>query len=174
MVEIKKRRRNLPVNSYPDLYVGDCVPFYFCPRSIMLYVIAQRNHRNLVYQGGQGPIIHLEADLRQTVAWADEHDRRWAFTLSNAAITGFIDRNDLTRLDEINWGAVHAAIKWNTRIEDSIREGKQAEFLVEHRFPWTLVASIGVQSQPVRQQAMAALAIAAHKPRVEIKRQWYY
>ena len=174
MSHIKQRRRYLPVNSHPDLYVGDCVPFYFCPRSIMLYVIAHRDHLNLVYRGGQGPIIHLEADLKQTVAWADEHDQRWAFTLSNAAVSGSIDRNDLTRLDEIDWEAVHATIKWDAGIERSIMEGKQAEFLVEHRFPWTLVTRIGVRSQRICQQAMAALAIAAHKPRVGIKQQWYY
>ena len=34
---IKQRRLNeLTLNSHPDLHVGDCVPFYFCPRSIML------------------------------------------------------------------------------------------------------------------------------------------
>lgn len=37
MGKIKERRMNeLTLDSYPDLYVGDCVPFYFCPRSIML------------------------------------------------------------------------------------------------------------------------------------------
>ena len=82
---IKQRRLNkLTLTSHPNLYVGDCVPFYFCPRSIMLYVIYQANHPDLVYRGGQAPIIHLEADLRQTVAWAEGRSQRWAFTLSNA------------------------------------------------------------------------------------------
>ena len=36
---IKQRRLHKALNSYPDLHVGDCVPFYFCPRSIMLYLI---------------------------------------------------------------------------------------------------------------------------------------
>lgn len=38
---IKQRRltqRSLN-RTWPDLFVGECVPFYFCPRSIMLYVI---------------------------------------------------------------------------------------------------------------------------------------
>lgn len=40
MSEIKRRRLEvLSLKSYSDLYVGQCVPFYFCPRSIMLYVI---------------------------------------------------------------------------------------------------------------------------------------
>lgn len=33
MNDIKRRRLNeLVLSSHPDLHVGDCVPFYFCPR----------------------------------------------------------------------------------------------------------------------------------------------
>lgn len=74
--DIKQRRRTRTLSSHPDLRVGDCVPFYFCPRSVMLYVISMANHPELPYRGGQGPIIHLEADLRQTVARADSNERR--------------------------------------------------------------------------------------------------
>jgi hypothetical protein len=68
MNSIKARRlHELRLNSHPDLHVGDCVPFYFCPRSVMLYLIYQGNHPELGYRGGQGPILHLEADLHATV-----------------------------------------------------------------------------------------------------------
>lgn len=118
---IKQRRLNeLTLTSYPDLHVGDCVPFYFCPRSIMLYLIHQANHPELVYRGGQGPIVHLEADLRQTVAWAEAQSQRWAFTLSNVGAYYFEDRCDLAQLDEIDWDAVQAR-DWR-----QCKEGKQA------------------------------------------------
>ncbi|MDA8003883.1 MAG: DUF4433 domain-containing protein, partial [Alphaproteobacteria bacterium] len=40
MSKIKKRRlEELTLESHPDLYVGQCAPFYFCPRSVMLYLI---------------------------------------------------------------------------------------------------------------------------------------
>lgn len=68
---IKQRRLSeLRLISHPDLHVGDCVPFYFCPRSIMLYLINQANHPDLQYRGGQGPIIHFEVDLHASVTWA--------------------------------------------------------------------------------------------------------
>lgn len=71
MSRIKERRLNeLTLTSHPNLHVGDCVPFYFCPRSVMLYLLHQANHVDLEYRGGQGPIVHLEADLRVSVAWA--------------------------------------------------------------------------------------------------------
>lgn len=81
---IKARRLKLPVACYPGDSVGDYVPFYFCPRSIMLYIIYCRNHPELTYRGGQEPIVHLEADLHSVVKWADQQGWRWAFSLSNA------------------------------------------------------------------------------------------
>ncbi len=66
MSTIKRRRLTNPVKCQPGLNVGDCVPFYFCPRSVMLYLIHKANHDELDYRGGQVPIVHLEADLYET------------------------------------------------------------------------------------------------------------
>ena len=44
MSSIKARRLTSALTSHPTLKVGQCVPFYFCPRSIMLYLIHQANH----------------------------------------------------------------------------------------------------------------------------------
>ena len=169
MNSIKERRLNeLPLNSHPDLHVGDCVPFYFCPRSIMLYLLYRSNHPELAYRGGQDSIVHLETDLLQTVAWAEAHGQRWAFTLSNAGAYYFEDRCDLEQLDEIDWKAVQAK-DWQ-----QCKEGKQAEFLIESQFPWELVSRIGVRSARVYSQASGFLQAAAHRPPIEIKADWYY
>jgi hypothetical protein len=166
---IKQRRlTELTLACYPGLYVGGCVPFYFCPRSIMLFLIHCANHQDLQYRGGQGPIIHLEADLRQTVAWADAHGLRWAFTLSNAGAYYFEDRCNLAQLEEIDWNAVQAT-RWQ-----QCKEGKQAEFLIEQQFPWELVNRIGVISQDVHARVCQAIQNTAHRPRVEIRQEWYY
>ena len=168
MNSIKQRRLNTTLNSYPDLHVGDCVPFYFCPRSIMLYLIYRANHRNLDYRGGQGPIVHLEADLHDAVDWADRKGRRWAFTLSNAGAVYFEDRCDLAQLDKIDWDAIRA------RDWDNCKEGKQAEFLVEQSFPWELVRRVGVHSRQVGRQVSDAIQRSAHRPQIKIKPDWYY
>ena len=169
MNEIKRRRlEELAVHCYRGLRVGECVPFYFCPRSVMLYLIYQGNHRELTYRGGQSPILHLEADLRSVVAWADQQRRRWAFTLSNAGSRFFEDRGDLTNLDEIDWDAVHAR-DWR-----KCKEGKQAEFLLEHSFPWNLVERIGVHSRAVLQQTVDSLPANSDRPVVEVRTEWYY
>ena len=169
MSDIKQRRlTRLSLTSHPGLFVGQCVPFYFCPRSIMLYLIHCANHPELTYRDGQRLIVHLEADLHETVEWAQANNRRWAFTLSNAGALYFEDRADLAQLGEIDWDAVQAR-DWRGQ-----KEGKQAEFLVEQSFPWDLVSRIGVRSQQVYDQVRAALQAAAHKPRVDIRPDWYY
>jgi hypothetical protein len=169
MTGIKQRRlAELTLSSHPELHVGDCVPFYFCPRSVMLYLIHQGNHPDLTYRGGQMPIIHLEADLHTIVTWANRHDRRWAFTLSNAGSRYFEDRCDLADLHEIDWDAVQAT-NWR-----QCKEGKQAEFLLERNFPWHLVERIGVLSRAACLQVVRALPDGGHRPPVDVRRDWYY
>lgn len=96
MSSIKERRLGLPVVCHPGDHVGEYVPFYFCPRSIMLFMIYRGNHPDLDYRGGQDPIVHLEADLQEGVKWADTQSQLWAFTLSNAGAAYTEFRRDLS------------------------------------------------------------------------------
>jgi ssDNA thymidine ADP-ribosyltransferase, DarT len=170
MGSIKQRRLGLPVTCHPGANVGEFVPFYFCSRSIMLYVIHCANHPELAYRGGQQPIVHLEADVRRVIAWAEANGRRWAFSLSNAGAYYTQFRTGLDRLDDVNWDAVAAP---DFRPAD-VKEGKQAEFLVKGSFPWSLVERIGIHSQGIAPRVAIAMQGAAHRPTVEIKRDWYY
>ncbi|MDD2324470.1 MAG: DUF4433 domain-containing protein [Alphaproteobacteria bacterium] len=170
MGKIKQRRLSLAIECHRDTYVADYVPFYFCTRSVMLYLIYMGNHQDLTYRGGQGPIVHMESDLSEVVDWANEQGRKWCFSLSNAGACYTEFRNDLTQLSEINWPAVMAT---DFRQAD-IKEGKQAEFLLHGYFPWHLVRRIGVHSTAVAQQVYAATQGADHRPPVEIRTEWYY
>lgn len=170
MNNIKARRLNeLMLPSHPGLFVGQCVPFYFCPRSVMLFLIHRRNPE-LAYQGGQGPIVHLVADLNAVVAWAQQNGQRWAFTLSNAGSRFFDDRCDLAHLDDLNWAAI-GTTQW---AGSPTKEQKQAEFLIEQRFPWHLVEQIGVYNQVTAQQVANGIAGSLHRPDVHIRQTWYY
>jgi len=146
------------------------VPFYFCPRSIMLFVIHCANHPELSYRGGQSPIVHLVADLHDVVAWADRERRRWAFSLSNAGAVYAQFRARVAELNQINWEAV-AATDFRSA---EIKESKQAEFLVHGSFPWSMVSGIGVLSAAMKARVEAAIANAPHRPPVNIQRNWYY
>jgi hypothetical protein len=167
---IKERRLGLPLKCHPGDRVGDYVPFYFCPRAIMLYLIHRANHPELTYRGGQGPIVHLEADLHETVIWAEGESRRWAFSLSNAGAAYAEFRNRLEQLGDVDWVAVAA-----TDFRDpEVKEGKQAEFLLHGSFPWHLVRRIGVQSASIRDRVLRAVAGSGHRPVVEVRRDWYF
>jgi hypothetical protein len=174
MEKIKKQRLQQPLSSYSDLHVGDCVPFYFCPRSIMLYVIYKKNHSELTYQGGQEYIIHLESDLQKVISWATKihPHQRWIFTTSNAGSKFFEDYCDLEKLDKINWKAIQSN-KWSAE-HDHLKEGKQAEFLVERSVPWHLFERVGVYSEEMKQSVLTILLKYNEKTKVEIKKDWYY
>lgn len=171
MSNIKKRRvEEIEVSSHPGTKVGDYVPFYFCPRSIMLYVIYRGNHPELTYRGGQDPIVHLEADLHSVVACAKTHVSRWAFSLSNAGAYYTEFRGDIANLTELNWNAIQAT---DFRDHD-VKEGKQAEFLLHDHFPLELIERIGTRTEEVRSQAEAAMADSRHRPPVQVLPQWYF
>lgn len=171
MSSIKKRRvEQLELDCHPGTMVGDYVPFYFCPRSIMLFVIFCANHPELTYRGGQGPIVHLEADLHEVIRWAKGCERRWAFSLSNAGAFYTEFRSRVKELNQLDWAAI-AATYFSSA---DVKERKQAEFLVHESFPWELIVRIGVRSVDIQAQVTDALRGAAHRPAVEIRRDWYY
>lgn len=177
MQDIKDRRLTKSLNRYSDLTVGQCVPFYFCPRSIMLYLIHQRN-LNLQYQNGQDNIIHLQADFYQVINWANTQSPkvRWVFTTSNAGSNYFEDYNQLSDLNKINWNAVNAKY-WS---DPYIKEGKQAEFLIEQKFPIHLIEQIGVYNQSVYGEVRQIIQNFNHQMQTNIQIQtnicpdWYY
>lgn len=123
MSAIKARRLfDLEVDCHPGTKVGEYVPFYFCPRSIMLYLFYRGNHPDLTYTGGQRALVHLEAGLHEVTQWADGNGVRWAFSDRNAGIRYARFYDDLNRLDRLDWNAIAA-----TDFRDPIvKEGKQA------------------------------------------------
>ena len=170
MSDIKLRRlKELEVHCHLGTTVGQYVPFYFCPRSIMLYIMYKGNHPNVTYRGGQGPILHLQADLNSTVQWANQCGIPWAFTDRNAGDLLANFYNDLSCLAQINWAAVAATDFRNMLIS----VGKQAEFLMYESFPWKLIEKIGVISEQRKEQVLHKLEHTTI-PLVSVEKTWYY
>jgi len=171
MSEIKRRRlEDLAVSCHPRTMVGHYVPFYFCPRSIMLFILHKGNHPDISYREGQRPIVHLQADLKEVVAWADEKGVKWAFSTTNAGARYARFFSSLDELSEVSWTAVKAT---DFRTVE-VKEGKQAEFLLFRSLPWSLVEKVGVVHSSVRAKAQAALAAADHQPQVSVEPDWYF
>jgi hypothetical protein len=168
---IKDRRRTeIEVDCHAGTKVGEYVPFYFCPRSIMLYLLHKGNHPDISYRDGQRPIVHLQSDLLAVVRWASSVDRKWAFSRSNAGSRYTEFYADLARLDQVNWEAVESS-----DFRDSvIKDGKQAEFLLHESFPLNLVEKIGVMEASIGRQVQDIYSGSSILPTVSIEREWYY
>lgn len=170
MEDLKSRRRLKQVPPHAPATVGQFVPFYLCPRSIMLFLIYKRNHPGLAYKGGQEPIIHLEADLHDVLDWAEANDQRYALTDGNAAtnITRF--RADRAAVAALPWRAIQS----HDFRDSVISAGKQSEFLLHKRFPWSLISRIGVYNEHYAAGVRQVLRSTGHRPVVEVRRDWYY
>jgi hypothetical protein len=171
MTEIKRRRlEELEVACRPGTKVGEYVPFYFCYRSIMLYLLYRGDHPDLSYRGGQMPILHLEADLHSAIRWANAEGGRWSFSNGNAGSRYTPFFCDPVSLEELNWEAI-AQTDWR---DSFVKERKQSEFLVERSFPWQLVERIGVFDSDVAASVRSSIQGARHTPAVSVMRNWYY
>src|SRR4030042_2160820 len=171
MSEIKRRRlEELEVKCHSGTMVGEYVPFYFCPRSIMLYILYLGNHPDIDYCEGQEPIIHLQADLKAAVKWATGNKIRWAFSDINAGTYAAQFYDDFSQLNDlINWSALEAT-DWH---DAAIKEYKQAEFLIYESFPLGLVEKIGVCNNRIRDQVIDKLRDTASLE-ISVEKEWYY
>ena len=169
MPDVKERRRSKPIPCHEGLNVGDCVPFYFCPRSVMLYILHKGNHGGLKYVGGERPIIHLEFDAQDVAEWAGRNGLRVSFTDENAASATAIFKADVSQIPGLDWNAINAT-DWRGRMRE-----KQAEFLVENRVPSFLVQRIGVIDSDVCEAVRGVLweAGLSDLP-VDVVPEWYY
>lgn len=169
---IKKRRMDTVIPCLDPVTIGECVPFYFCVRSPMLYVI-HKQPPELDYQGGQREIIYLAAKIPDVV----QNRLTWCFTDSNAA-GGFASfYNELDDLSKLDWKAIEKD-KWADRDNpDSpgLKERKQAEFLVHRFFPWTLITCIVVYDEEILERVKEILPDEDNKRiGLYVNKDWYY
>ena len=167
MDHIKERRLRKRVTCHPPLTVGEFVPFYFCARSVMLYVIDKR-HSELVYRGGQREIVHLVSDVSTAIEAAA--GRAWAFSDGNASAAYTTFSKELDQLQiRVDWTAI-AATDWR---DPAVKDKKQAEFLVHDFFPWSAVRMIGVHDPLIERRVREILGGVSSQV-VSVQPSWYY
>lgn len=175
MAKIKERRLHKNLTSFENLTVGECVPFYFCPRSVMLYVINCKNNPDLEYSNGQDDIIHLVFNLQKILDWAKHNNLRTCFSTSNAGSYYFEDYSDFDKIIEmLDWESINA-LQWSgSGINECTKENKQAEFLIENKLSINLLDSIGVYNLLNYSKVCALLSKHKLCSKVAIKKEWYY
>jgi hypothetical protein len=161
---IKARRLHHRVTVASGGTLGDYVPFNFCPRSVMLYVVS-RGHDD--YTDGQRPIVHLVSSVHTIIA----SGRPWFFTDRHADL-GYAQQFDtLADLPHVDW-TVMPLRQWGG--DQDVKEKRRAEFLVHQWCPWTAISAIGVIDDARASEVEQVLGSATHKPSVEVHRDWYY
>lgn len=160
---IKQRRlTQYRVDCCKGRFVGEFVPFYFSPRSVMLFTINQGNTG--LERGSQKSIIHLVS----TVKRGCDSGRDWAIADGNAG-AGYTEfSSDVAALDDLDWDAIDAKY-WGGRTHR-----KSAEFLQADFFSWDQMIGIGCHNDEVRDQVTQMLQTSLHNPKVKTMAGWYY
>ena len=166
---IQDRRADMPVPCGPEGMLHDYMPFYFGPRSPMLFSISKGNVEG--FDGGQRSIVHLVSTVQAVQAAKLD----FVFTDGHGimALTVFYD--DLAQLDEVDWQLMNSDYWSDTDYYPDRKRCRQAEFLVHRRVPVELIREIGVIDQHKKAETEALLAESGLPiPLVVVKRSWYY
>ena len=159
---IKQRRLLRPVNVAAGGTIGQYVPFNFCPRSVMLFVI-HKGHPD--FQGGQDRVLHLISDT-DTIRFSNQD---CFFTDIHADLDYAEQIDDFNRITELDLDKIINEQYWQ-----DFKEEKQAEFLAFESVNWTSIQKIGVKTQDVANDVIALLQNMQHKPEVVVRPGWYY
>ncbi len=166
---IQARRSGKAVSVSPFGSVHDYVPFYFAPRSPMLYAL----HKGSVdgYQKGQSQIIYLVSTAERIVA----SNLEFVFTNRNASLVNAIFFNEFDKFqDEVDQEILQAEFWGNTADDGDRKARRQAEFLVKDKVPLSEIIEIGVFDSRVKSLAEAALGSSQPEIVVGVKREWYF
>ena len=143
--------------------VGEFVPFYFCPRSPMLFTINKGNTERP--SGCQTSIVHIVSLVHHAIALGQP----WAISDGNAGANYTSFSNDNEALDNVNWGIVQS----NSWSGDRLHI-KMTEFLIADFFPMTSFTEIGCQNEQVAAQVKQIMDRQIPPLRVHVSPHWYY
>lgn len=166
---IKANRRRRSVGCGPCGMVGDYVPFYYAPRSPMLFSIKCGN------------VDGVSSDQRRLVYLVSSTEAIYSaglpcvFSDGNAATMITTFRDDPADLrTEVDWQLMKERI-WRNTPEDPDRvRRRMAEFLVHETVPLQLIGQVAVLSGPARRYVAALAAEQRCKAAVVIRSSWYF
>ena len=168
--EIQTQRQVKPIPCAPGGKIHDYVPFYFCTRSPMLYILSKGGVEG--YSEGQEPLIYLVTTAQKVAASAIP------FVFSDGhGIALYTDWFcDLADLEKVDWEIIEAKYWFDTPEDGDRKRRRQAEFLIYHFCPWSLVLGIVVINDKMKMQVekiFARFPSEMHR-QVVVRRAWYY
>jgi hypothetical protein len=173
------KRATKMVAKPPGGVIHDYVPFYFAPRSPMLFTINKGNVPDCPYR--QQDIVHLMTSAEDVIA----RELPFVFYDYNATLNFANCYSNPKDLDKIDWGLFHEVPcldgycrYWHNDINNPKyalrKETRQAEFLVHKLVPLKLINLVGVYDGTKAAEVTRIFKEASVKLRVEAKPEWYF
>lgn len=165
---IQDRRANTVVPCGPGGTLHDYVPFYFAPRSPMLYAIHKDNVET--YNGGQAPLVYLLSSVSEI----QKSHQRYVFTDGHPTVAFTQFYTNTTELVQVDWPLMKATYWHDTPQDPDRKRRRQAEFLVYNQVSILTLIGIGVINEAMQKRVEALLTTHQIELSVRIKRNWYY
>jgi hypothetical protein len=167
--EIKERRRHLVVPIAPKGSPADYVPFYFAPRSPMLFRI--NKGQVATYAEGQQFLIYFVTTVEKII----NAELTYVYSDGNCA-------NDVTTYyasidgieEHVDW-EVMKATNWANTAEDVDRmRRRMAEFLVHREVPLDTFVGIATFDDEIRNQVQNQFQQHGREIYIAARREWYF
>lgn len=140
--EIIDVRSTSPVKINGYGMIGDYVPFYFTPKSIMLYNIITGYWHPLVPKRNRSEILVIRCLIEDMTNLP-----RWFFTDGQGNDMASGHYNDLNEIDAIDWQCIQNSDFTKSDGDFDRPRRYQAEFLVHHEVPIDNIESLNVYNQ---------------------------
>lgn len=162
-----RRQRSVPIG--PRGVVADYVPFYFAPRSPMLFTITRGNVPQ--YQDGQDPLVYLVTDCDQLEAagCVSVFTDRNAYYATAAYFDGTVPLDNV-----VDWDLMEARSWNNTEAEPDRMERRMAELLVHERVPFEAISGVAVRTDAMHARVKDLLEPLGDRPKLVVKPGWYF
>lgn len=165
---IQDRRKETLVPCGMKGNLHDYIPFYFAPRSPMLYAI----HKGMLdgYSGSQNEVVYWVTRINKVV----EHKLPFVFTDGHGtmAMTSFYDHTH--DLEKVDWDVMKSRY-WNDTEDDPDRKRRrQAEFLIHQACPISSLLGIVVKTDKTLEKVKALIESAKLELEVIEKPNWYF
>lgn len=164
-IQDRRAQKNVPLSPFGNLH--DYVPFYFAPRSPMLYSISRGCVQG--YEEGQTPIIHLVTTV-ETIARAEIP---FVFTDGHAVMAFSNYYKKIDDLSNIDWDIMKSKHWCDTNQDPDRKRKRQAEFLVHNKVPWSLILFIGVKNSNAAKVAKILNDFGC-STEIGVRNKWYY
>lgn len=162
-------RSNAPVKIKGYGNIGDYVPFYFTPKSIMLYNILTGYYDPLVPKRKPEEILVIRCEIKKLAQLS-----YFFFTdgQGNDMVTNH--HNHLSQLDKIDWKNIQQCNFSKTNDDFDRARRYQAEFLVRNEVPVSCFDSLNVYNQEAATYVRAILKDKNSNLAVNIRPQFYF